>query len=107
MSESIFTALAPVRLRQRLLFALQAMGWGTLLSAAIGLIWGTGRLLANWSTPMEGIITLMVVGPVLGFIVGWFWQHSWRSAAAAVDSQAQLKDRTVSASNFCRNLLAH
>lgn len=100
MSDQIYSALAPVRQRQRFLFALQCLGRGALVSAGVGLIWGLGRILAQWPTPIEGIITLLVAGPVVGFITGWFWPRSWQSAAAAVDTHARLKDRAISALDF-------
>src|SRR4051794_40458576 len=100
MSGPIYSALAPVRRRQRCLAALQGLGWGAAASALAGGAWALGRFSLGWSLPLEGLVALLATGPVLGLVAGWCWHHSWTAAALAVDTEAGLKDRTVSALEF-------
>ena len=99
MTEQVFTRLAPVRSRQRGVFAVRTAVWGLLAGSTlvIGLILGT---LSGVAVPLWTLIAIQVAGPVIGFVVGLVWKRTWHGAAVAVDQHYDLKDRTTTALAF-------
>lgn len=99
MRRPVFVELAPVRLRQRWLFALRVACWGLVASSLAALALALGRsfgatisLAAIWGT--------LLAGPVLGALLGAAWRHTFRSAALAIDAHYHLKDRVLTALAF-------
>ena len=100
MKTQILAALKPVRIRQRLQSALVFAVLGMFASGVICSLLGLSRLLSGESFTPQFVVGILAAGPVLGLIVGFLWNHSWKSAATAVDEHYALKDRTLTALEF-------
>jgi len=106
MSERILEKLEPVRRRQLGLLVLRhAANWllaSSLVGVGLGLWRWQGAGAAGTGTLLWLAVGILLVGPVLGAVIGLLRGRNFPFAAAAVDRQYGLKDRTVSAVDFIR-----
>lgn len=100
MERAIYGRLAQVRRRQRRLFIERLASAGLLLGAIVGLVFGAGRLLADWPVTPGQAIAIFLCGPLAGALLGLVWPLHWHAAAVAVDRHYRLKDRVVTALAF-------
>ena len=100
MVKDLQDRLDPVRRRQQWVRSLQWAAWGLLGSGVAALLFAVGRWLGDWElTPLRAI-AITLTGPVLGGLLAFVTRRDWRSAAHAVDSHYQMRDRTTSALEF-------
>ena len=101
MKSEILNFLVPVRGRLRLQSALSLLSAGATLGSVICLLLGIARVTTGWEPGLAQFATVFL-GTTVGFgLVGYVLNRSWLESAAAIDSHYQLKDRTVSALEFC------
>src|SRR5579863_2251959 len=102
MARPVCDQLAPVRLRQRWVYAAQSAAWGLTAASVVaiglevvrGFEWATVSTTAVWS--------VLAAGPVFAGMIGLLSRHSWQAAAIAVDTHYRLKDRVLTALAFIR-----
>jgi hypothetical protein len=100
MREAIFSALKPVRDRQRFNLLVRTTLWGLLAGALAGIVAGALRLTGVWAVSSAAALGIPVLGAAAGYMAGWIISRRWHDAAAAVDTHYQFKDRAVSALDF-------
>jgi hypothetical protein len=100
MQGPVYAELAPVRRRQQWLFVLRTASYG-LLAGAVALIGlGLARRLAGWDVSIGQSLAVLLAGFAGGLALGFLRRRSWATAAIAVDSHYQLKDRATTALSF-------
>lgn len=101
MKSEILNFLVPVRGRLRIQSALSMLSAGAAFGGVICLLLGITRLTTGWEPGLAQFATVFF-GMTAGFgLVGFVLNRSWMESAAAIDTHYQLKDRTVSALEFC------
>jgi hypothetical protein len=100
MPNALQSLLRPVHLRQRWQRVLGSASLGLFLGSAAGCLLGLSCLLARNTLFREVGLTLLVLGPLAGALLGWLAKTDWGAAARAVDRAGGLKDCTVSALDF-------
>ena len=75
MKLAIYAALKPLRTRQQLLFALRCAAIGLAVSAVLGLVVGTIRLMFGLELALAARVAVLAAGPVLGFLIGLLLQR--------------------------------
>lgn len=92
--------LLPIVRRQRLVRATRSASWGLLAGGCLAVLLAAA---AAWRGEPSSWLSLLLVaggGALWGWLPGWFWPGSWRSAAAAMDERCRLKDRVLTALAF-------
>lgn len=109
MTEALRSKLYPIQRRQ----LLQSLsGWsvsGLLIGAAVALLCGALRLWGGWADGAWYALAVLVSSPVIASVGAVAWllpRPNWIEAARAVDRHYQLKDRTESALDFSRRVIA-
>jgi hypothetical protein len=100
MGRTLQTHLQPVHFRQQLLRAIGLAAWGLFFGSTAGAVFALAKYLLVPELSVWIPAGLGLSGMTLGFIVGVVWRRDFRSAATAVDSHYQLKDRAATALEF-------
>src|SRR5579864_9059449 len=97
MARPVCDQLAPVRMRQRWIYAAQSAVWGLTAASVVAIGLEVVRAI-EWATVSTTTIwSVLAAGPILAGLIGLLSQHSWQAAAVAVDTHYHLKDRVLTA----------
>ena len=102
MARPVCDQLAPVRTRQRWVYAAQSAAWGLTAGSVVAL--GLEAIRAFEWAPISTttIWSVLAAGPLLAGLAGLVSRHSWQAAEIAVDTHYRLKDRVLTALAFLR-----
>lgn len=100
MKNTLFDRLLPIRRRRRLSSIFHTAVIGLLVGSVAGLFLAFMRWTSTASISTGQVIALLVAGPVVGALIGFFRKSDWSSAAVAVDEHYALKDRAATAVEF-------